>query len=193
MRSREIAERMIEAGARFFHMGSWRRLGGIGQDIQFDFNTKETKIGNTRKRNKTGPGLEKGKGQMKINHAHHIAVNTMEIERAVEFYRDIPSGSGRCGGPIWGRTLVYMEISENMYMELFDLRGGTEDGQQTPKTGAACATLLFDVDDVRAWDAFLKRKGVPLRTGTSEMPQIGKRAILVSDPDGVVVELCESL
>ena len=36
---------MIEAGARFFHMGSWRRLGGIGQDIQFDFNTKETKYG----------------------------------------------------------------------------------------------------------------------------------------------------
>ena len=45
VRSREIAERMIEAGARFFHMGSWRRLGGIGQDIQFDFNTKETKYG----------------------------------------------------------------------------------------------------------------------------------------------------
>lgn len=45
VRSREAAEQMMEAGARFFHMGSWRRLGGIGQDIQFDFATKETNYG----------------------------------------------------------------------------------------------------------------------------------------------------
>ena len=77
-------------------------------------------------------------------------------------------------------------------MELFDLRGGTEDGQ-TAENRRGLRHIAFDVDDVRAWDAFLREKGVPFVQELSEMPQIGKRAILVSDPDGVVVELCESL
>ena len=34
VRSREKAEAMVAAGATSFHMGSWRRIGGIGQDIQ---------------------------------------------------------------------------------------------------------------------------------------------------------------
>ena len=45
VRSRETAEAMSDAGAKFFHLGSWRRLSGIGQDIQFDFQTKETGYG----------------------------------------------------------------------------------------------------------------------------------------------------
>ncbi len=45
VRSRETAEAMMDAGAEFFHLGSWRRLSGIGQDIQFDLVTKEAKLG----------------------------------------------------------------------------------------------------------------------------------------------------
>ena len=45
VRSREVAEDMISAGARFFHLGSWRRLCGIGEDIQFDFDSKQAYYG----------------------------------------------------------------------------------------------------------------------------------------------------
>jgi len=45
VRSRDVAEDMIAAGAKYFHLGSWRRISGIGQDIQFDFDTKETYFG----------------------------------------------------------------------------------------------------------------------------------------------------
>ena len=39
-RSRETAEKMVEAGASYFHLSSWRRMSGIGDDIQFDYDTK---------------------------------------------------------------------------------------------------------------------------------------------------------
>ncbi len=39
-RSRETAEKMVEAGASYFHLSSWRRMSGIGEDIQFDYDTK---------------------------------------------------------------------------------------------------------------------------------------------------------
>ncbi|CAK7074384.1 MAG: hypothetical protein DELT_03208 [Desulfovibrio sp.] len=129
---------------------------------------------------------------MKVNHTHHIAVNTMEIEQAVEFYRDILGFKEVSRADMGPCTLVYMKISGDTYMELFDLRGGTEDGKNA-ENRRGLRHIAFDVDDVRAWDAFLREKGVPFVQEISEMPEIGKRALLVSDPDGVVVELCESL
>ena len=39
-RSRETAERMVEAGATYFHLSYWRRMSGIGDDIQFDYDSK---------------------------------------------------------------------------------------------------------------------------------------------------------
>jgi deoxyribose-phosphate aldolase len=45
VRSREKAEDMTRAGASYYHMSQWRRIGGIGQDIQFDWNTKKADFG----------------------------------------------------------------------------------------------------------------------------------------------------
>lgn len=41
-RSRQLAEDMLKAGASYFHSGSWKKMSGIGTDIQFDYDTKIT-------------------------------------------------------------------------------------------------------------------------------------------------------
>jgi deoxyribose-phosphate aldolase len=50
VRSREKTEEMTRAGASYFHISQWRRIGGIGQDLQFDFTTKKTDFGEYRDR-----------------------------------------------------------------------------------------------------------------------------------------------
>lgn len=40
VRSREKAEAMTIAGASYFHLSQWRRIGGGGQDYAFDYITK---------------------------------------------------------------------------------------------------------------------------------------------------------
>jgi deoxyribose-phosphate aldolase len=45
VRSREKAEDMTKAGASYYHMSQWRRIGGIGQDIQFNWLTKKADFG----------------------------------------------------------------------------------------------------------------------------------------------------
>ena len=40
-RSREKAEAMTLAGAESFHISSWRRISGIGHDVQYNYATKE--------------------------------------------------------------------------------------------------------------------------------------------------------
>ena len=50
VRSREKAEEMTRLGASYYHMSYWRRIGGIGQDIQFDWDTKEAGFGEYKDR-----------------------------------------------------------------------------------------------------------------------------------------------
>jgi deoxyribose-phosphate aldolase len=50
VRSREKAEEMTILGASYFHISQWRRIGGIGQDIQFNFDTKKAEFGEYRDR-----------------------------------------------------------------------------------------------------------------------------------------------
>ncbi|WP_353423683.1 VOC family protein [Christensenella massiliensis] len=129
---------------------------------------------------------------VKISHTHHIAVNTVEIERSVSFYRDILGFQEVKRADMGPCTLVYMKISEDAYMELFDLRGNTE-CWVVAENCRGLRHIAFEVDDISAWNVFLKEKGIPFVQEISEMPEIGKRALLISDPNGVVVELCESI
>ncbi|MEA4912438.1 MAG: hypothetical protein VB092_07530 [Oscillospiraceae bacterium] len=49
-RTREKAEKMVEAGAESFHLSSWRRISGIGNDVSFDFSAKQAKYAEYRDR-----------------------------------------------------------------------------------------------------------------------------------------------
>jgi deoxyribose-phosphate aldolase len=50
VRSRKKAEDMTGAGASYFHISQWKRIGGIGQDLQFDFVTKKSEFGEYKDR-----------------------------------------------------------------------------------------------------------------------------------------------
>ena len=50
VRSREKAEEMTRLGASYYHMSYWRRISGIGQDIQFDWETKKAGFGEYKDR-----------------------------------------------------------------------------------------------------------------------------------------------
>ena len=50
VRSREKAEDMTRAVASYFHISQWKRIGGIGQDLQFDFITKKAEFGEYKHR-----------------------------------------------------------------------------------------------------------------------------------------------
>lgn len=129
---------------------------------------------------------------MKINHTQHIAVNTKNIDESIAFYRDIMGFKQASRAVFDALDLVYMQIGDDCYIELFDLRGSVID-QTAPEKQAGLRHIAFDVDDVAAWNAFLKEKKIPFVQEITEMLEINKRAILISDPNGVVIELCEDL
>ncbi len=129
---------------------------------------------------------------MNINHVAHIAINTVDINESVAFYRDV-LGFTPCQTADMGEvTLVYLKVNDSAYIELFDLCGNAST-RAVAEENAGLRHIAFDVDDLAAWNDMLKAKNVPFLMDVTEMPQIGKRALLISDPCGVVVELCEDI
>ncbi len=129
---------------------------------------------------------------MRINHMQHVAVNTVDINRSIRFYEEVMGLKKMTDADMGECTLVYMRVDDNSCIELFDLRGACEKGA-VPEARQGLRHIAFDVDSVAEWSAFLKEKEVPFVMEITEMPPIGKRAILIKDPDGTVIELCEDL
>lgn len=129
---------------------------------------------------------------MKINHVQHIAINTINIDESVAFYHYI-LGFEPCQSADMGTvTLIYLKVNETTYLELFDLRGGVTT-ESIAEANAGLRHIAFDVNDLSSWNDMLKAKHIPFLMEVTAMPQIGKRALLISDPNGVVIELCEDM
>ena len=127
---------------------------------------------------------------MKINHTDHIAINTLDIEKTLFFYCDILGLKQEKSVDMGDETLVYVRVNETTCLELCDLRGKCTSKQGYITDVGGLRHIAFDVDNLFEWEEYLTEKGVPFELHMVEMPKLGKRAILVCDPDGTVVELC---
>ena len=127
---------------------------------------------------------------MKINHVDHIAINTLDIEESLHFYCDILGFKLDKKVDMGEETLVFVWVNETTRMELCDLRGRCTAKQPYNTTEGGPRHIAFDVDDLFEWESFLLEKGVPFELRMIELPDLGKRAILIYDPNGTCVELC---
>ena len=88
---------------------------------------------------------------MKLNNVHHIAVNTLDIETSIAFYRDMFGFEEEKRADMGNCILVYLKISPDSYMELFDLKGDCESGS-IPENLQGLRHIAFDVQDIEAWN-----------------------------------------
>ena len=125
---------------------------------------------------------------MKINRIDHIAVNTLDIEESVAFYKRMFGFKEIKRADMGELTLVYLEICEGSYIELFDLRGACEKGER-PEALQGVRHFSLDVDDLRAWEAHLKKEGAEFTLEYCRMEPIRKDGIIIKDPNGTLIEL----
>ena len=127
---------------------------------------------------------------MKITHVDHIAINTLEIEESIHFYSNILGFRLDNKVDFEGETLVYVWVNETTRMELCDLRGKCTKKQPYNTTEGGLRHIAFDVDDLFSWEKYLEENNVPFELKMTELPNLGKRALLIYDPSGTCVELC---
>lgn len=129
---------------------------------------------------------------MKLNQVHHIAVNTLNIEESVHFYQKMFGFTEVYRADMGSCILVYLKVAENTFMELFDLKGTCEKGS-VAESLQGLRHIAFDVTDIEAWNQSLKEKNAEFTMELCAMEPIGKKGLLIRDPNGVIIELCEDI
>lgn len=125
---------------------------------------------------------------MKINKVDHIAINTLDIEESVQYYKKMFGFEEVNRADMGGCILVYLEISPGSYLELFDLKGTCEEGCVSENL-QGLRHIAFHVDDIREWEKHLKENDAEFTMELTRMEQIKKDGILIRDPNEVIVEL----
>ncbi len=125
---------------------------------------------------------------MKVNKIDHIAINTIDIEKSVQYYEEMfgfkeinRADMGEC-------ILVYLETSPGAYLELFDLKGTCEKGSVSENL-QGLKHIAFHVDNIKEWEKHLKDKKADITMELTRMEPIQKDGILIRDPNGVIIEL----
>jgi len=129
---------------------------------------------------------------MEISALDHIAINTKDFEKSIEFYRDKLGFKelNRVCQPYFDS--VYLLIPGGGRLEVFDNRGKTKD-VNLHDLNAGVKHIAFRVNDVKKHEKFLKEKGIEAFCKTTELPDFNARILLFYDPDGTVLEFCEPL
>ena len=128
---------------------------------------------------------------MKLNGVHHIAVSTLDIDQSLQFYTEMLGFKEESRADMGPLTLVYLKVADGCYMELFDLRGACVKGEK-PEEVQGLRHIAFDVTDIEQWNADLKAKQADFVMELELLGPIGKNCLMIRDPNGVVVELCEN-
>ena len=149
---------------------------------------------------------------MNVKTVSHIAICVQDLEKSLEFYRDIlgmtvkvhttQPMAGRTGaqsadmytGPHESRTVanVYFdgEPGADPFLVLTSHPGDNVGGQPIKLDQVGITHLSFEVDDVAAMLQDLEDKGVPLAGKRGDFTEGGGgvSTVFVYDPDGILVQ-----
>jgi catechol 2,3-dioxygenase-like lactoylglutathione lyase family enzyme len=129
---------------------------------------------------------------MKIRGVAHVAINTADIGRSVDFYGRILGWKQGESVPFEGFSLVYFDIPGGGRLELFDY-GGKNPKATREESEAGLRHLAFAADDVDEAERHLRANGVPITMPATDLPSLKCRAILFLDPNGVTLELSQKM
>ena len=139
-----------------------------------------------------------------ITGIHHPAISTGNMERALEFYRDLLGFevAGDFGWPVGfeladritglkdSSARVVMLRGGNAYLELFEFAAPTPKpgDPQRPVSDHGLTHICLEVRDIDAEYARLSAAGMEFTCEPQQMPA-GSKATYGRDPDGNVIEL----
>jgi catechol 2,3-dioxygenase-like lactoylglutathione lyase family enzyme len=129
---------------------------------------------------------------MKINHVEHIAINTIDIDESIAYYKKMFGFELVKRVDMGSCELVYLKVDERTKLELFNLRGNCEQGDVANESMQGLRHIAFQVDDINAWNNTLKDRGAEFTMELTRMEPIRMDGILIRDPNGVIIELCAS-
>ena len=89
-------------------------------------------------------------------------------------------------------TATYLQVSEGVRLEIFDLEGQTKPAART-ESDVGVKHIAFRVKNVKAHAKMMEDAGAKIVMPYTELKDFAAKAVLFKDPDGNVIEFCEPL
>lgn len=128
---------------------------------------------------------------MRITGLDHITVNVRDLDRSKAFYGDV-LGLKEAGSVHMGdHTLTYYELPQGVRLELIDYEAKEEpkDIKETDTgTYRHFCLVAEQLDEVYGT---CREKGVYVRKAPSYVEQLGCSTMLVTNPNGVEIEIIQ--
>ena len=129
---------------------------------------------------------------MNITGINHLAINTKNFPKSLEFYREILGFRELETIDMESCSITYLEIPGGGKMELFDYRNKNR-YLEKEEDDVGIRHLAFTVENVAEHENQLRNKGVTITLPTTDLPELGARVLLFLDPNGVTLEFCETI
>ena len=129
---------------------------------------------------------------MKIEGIDHIALNAINYDATLSFYRDILGFKQLNSVHTNEFTATYLGIAGGSRMEIFDLKGKARTLEKGDND-VGVKHFAFKVTNVMQHAQEIEKAGVPIVMPYTELTDFSAKVVLFKDPDGNIVELCEPL
>jgi lactoylglutathione lyase len=117
---------------------------------------------------------------MNITQLNHVAINVVDVDRSVRFYREVLRLS-LMDRPAFKFPGAWFRVGRDQELHLICRSAAAE---SIPRE----RHYALMVDDIDAWAEHLRQRGIEY-TGPKPRPD-GAHQVFLSDPDGHVIELC---
>ena len=132
---------------------------------------------------------------MKIKKIEHISINVSDIDKATKFYSEILGFPYLETVSDGDKDLVYFQIPGGSRLELFNFHGKAikAPAVESEYELLGYVHLAFEVDDVDEWVKHFNKENINITFGPIDLPNLGMRVCLFTDPDGNVLEICNKI
>ena len=128
---------------------------------------------------------------MKMKGMGHIALNTGNFNESLKFYKDI-LGLEEERTTDWGEfKMTSLLMPDGGSLEIFDY--GMRFERAPSQSSVGYRHVAFLVEDVDEWYRKLVENGIETRGEPMELPVLGIKGFICIDPDGMDIEIYETL
>jgi catechol 2,3-dioxygenase-like lactoylglutathione lyase family enzyme len=122
---------------------------------------------------------------MKVTGFNHFAIKTVDYRASLVFYRDVLGFTQLATVDTEEASSTNLMIPGGSIVELVD---AYEKGRNPGVSGDAVVDhIAFDVDDVEASEAALRKCGVDILQSCTDLVAFNTRVVKCKDPNGIIV------
>jgi len=128
---------------------------------------------------------------MELKKLNHIAINTKNLEDTLAFYHDVlgfETGKTQQTDTFASTFLCKPNVCD---IEIIHTLGDAAKSEILSNN--LVDHIAFDVDDVRKHEEELKKTGLTIETGCTEMIELNTRLMKIRDPNGICISLRENI